>query len=498
VSEIEETSESSADRPDGRRPNSPPWSGGWTGRVAFAGGPDGFAYHPGQVLVPEGRDALATALAVARRQFPDAPITDDPLDGSSGYTRLDGVPDVLRLVGAVRRAGVMAQPNHVFFAHCGDCCCGPHPAQLWGGRCGSIGGSPAYASSVEARPAYASAVGASPAYASPAYASPAYASPAYASPAYASPAYASDEQATGHRHSSARPALEPYIGIAGARLDRARAAMKAGPPAAGRVEVVILDTGLAGGSFAPTALDTLVIAVPYPDDEPDHDADTFLDPAAGHGTFIAGLIQQLAPGTAVAVRRVLHAEGDGDEVQIAQAMDALPAPPAAGALLNLSFGGYVMDHPGVLGDAVARAQDRGYVVVASAGNDGTCRPQYPAVLPGVIAVGAVGPNGPAPFTNYGSFVRACAPGVDLVSTFFDRWNGGEPAADPGSGNAHDPDEFAGWACWSGTSFSCPVVVGALAHEMEINGVTAAEAVTRIIDNPSLLRIPGLGTVVDVL
>ena len=259
---------------------------------------------------------------------------------------------------------------------------------------------------------------------------------------------------------------------------------------------MVLDTGLANSTFIPAALDQLVTA-PAPDDEPDADSDDALDPAAGHGTFIAGLIQQLAPGSAVDVRRVLHAEGDGDEVQIAQALDDLPDPPERGGLLNLSFGGYVMDHPGVLADAVARAQDRGWVVVASAGNDGTCRPQYPAALPEVIAVGAVGPDGPAPFTNYGSFVRACAPGVDLVSTFFAGWDGGE-VAPAGSPAGEDPDAFDGWACWSGTSFSCPVVVGALARAMAADTMTAADAVTRLIDDPALLRIPGLGTVVNVL
>ena len=126
----------------------------------------------------------------------------------------------------------------------------------------------------------------------------------------------------------------------------------------------------------------------------------------------------MAPGTAITLQRVLHAEGDGDEVQIAAAIDALPDPPAGGALLSLSFGGYALEEPGLLAAAVARAQDRGYVVVASAGNDATCRPTLPASLPGVISVGAVGPHGPAPFSNYGPWVRACAPGVDLVSTFF--------------------------------------------------------------------------------
>jgi hypothetical protein len=275
--------------------------------------------------------------------------------------------------------------------------------------------------------------------------------------------------------------------------DRLAVAAAASPT----VPVVVLDTGLALSQFHSAAVGSLLSLLDCPTaecDQPDDDADLDLDPAAGHGTFIAGLIEQIAPGAVIALRRVLHAEGDGDEVQIAAAIDALPDPPAAGALLNLSFGGYSVEAPGVLAAAVANAQDRGYVVVASAGNDGVCRPTIPASLPGVVSVGAVGPTGPAPFSNHGAWVRACAPGVDLVSTFFAGWNGDAIAVD-GDG---DPDDYSGWACWSGTSFAAPVVVGALAREMAAAGVSATDAVARLIDNPALFRIPGLGTVVNVL
>jgi len=461
---------------------------GWAERVTWVGGPDGFAYAPHDVVTTGGQ----AAVAIAARVFPDTKPEIRDLSGDAGYQLLMGVPDPLRLIAELRRAGIVAQPNHVFFAHntCGGCC-GPHPSLTWGGAgpCGSaIGASPVYASPVYASPVYASPVYASPVYASPVYASPVYASPVYASPDNASPVYASQEQATGRRPSSARPAVEPWVTIATERVAVAAAASTAVP-------VVVLDTGLATAGFHSAALGSLLpllTAAEADGDQPDDDADEDLDPAAGHGTFIAGLIQQVAPGSAITLRRVLHAEGDGDEVQIAAAIDALPDPSENGALLNLSFGGYAMDQPDLLAAAVARAQDRGYVVVASAGNDGTCRPTQPASLPGVVSVGAVGPHGPAPFSNYGSWVRACAPGVDLVSTFFAGWNGDAPADDE-----VDPDDFTGWACWSGTSFAAPIVVGALAREMAA-GASATEAVTWLIDHPALLRIPGLGTVVNVI
>jgi hypothetical protein len=43
-----------------------------------------------------------------------------------------------------------------------------------------------------------------------------------------------------------------------------------------------------------------------------------------------------------------------------------------------------------------------------------------------------------------------------------------------------------------------VVAGALAHHARTHDVTVADAVTRVIDHPGLLRIADLGTVINVL
>jgi hypothetical protein len=77
------------------------------------------------------------------------------------------------------------------------------------------------------------------------------------------------------------------------------------------VRVVVLDTGWAGeyepSDLRPPGLD------PQGFDGPDEADDGFLDPAAGHGTFIAGVIEQLVPGCEIEVHRVLSTFGDGDE-----------------------------------------------------------------------------------------------------------------------------------------------------------------------------------------
>jgi hypothetical protein len=472
---------------------------GWRDRVAVDRSA-GFAYVPGQVIA--ARANLEHALAIARRLYPRAEVQPQGLDLLDGrYARIVGVPDVPQLVRQLGSFGIRAQPNHVFFAHCTTtCCCGPHPA-LRGGCGGGTAASPVYASPVYASPVYASPVYASPVYASPVYASPVYASPVYASPVYASPVYASEYIATGRRRSSAVPVTEEDAATVADLLGKIT-----GQPTGAQPDVVVLDTGLAtAADLKPQVLQQLqafvvpggspAAAAEVPDSVP---ADNLLDPAAGHGTFIAGLVEQVAPGAKVEVWHVLAPEGDGDEVAIASRIDSLPPRNGQGdrgCVLNLSFGGYVMEHGDVLASAILEAQARGYVVVSSAGNDGVCTPTIPASLPDVVGVGAIGPDGPALFSNYGPWVRACAPGVDLVSTFFQKFEGAETPAGPSD---PDPDNFYDWARWSGTSFSAPIVAGILAQHARVHRVSVADAVTQVIDNPLLLRIADLGTVINAL
>ncbi|HEX2849052.1 MAG TPA: S8 family serine peptidase [Acidimicrobiales bacterium] len=419
-------------------------TGEWSERVAFANAAgEPFAYRPNEIVVA-GEQARDFALEVTGFEADVEEVFPEEGFGADARRpvlfRVRAEFDPVELSADLRLRGMVGQPNHVLFAHCG-CCCRPHPADR------GVAGSPVYAS-----------------------------------PVYASPVYASEYQATGHRKSSARPASEPAYLTVPASSPR---------PEGGRApRVVVLDTGLAAGALRPACVGAVSCAA-GDCDEPDEDGDHLLDPAAGHGTFIAGLIALLAPGCDLTVERVLTTFGDGDEVTIARAIAALDPDTD---ILNLSFGGYAMERMDVLAAAIRIVQKRATVVVASAGNDATCRPAYPAALPGVIGVGAVGPDGPARFSNYGPWVRACAPGVDLVSAFFTVFDGAGTAP---AGTA-DPDRFREWACWSGTSFAAPVVAAALAREMRLTGVGAADAVARVVDAPGLLRLADLGTVVNLL
>ena len=452
-------------------------SGTWTDRVAFSDdSPEGpFAYVPGVVLTTNPTEALKVAGGLPDNQSVRTRRT------LGLFTELVEVADPIALVRELRLLGIVAQPDHVFFAHCSPCC-PPHPATACAPGAAA---NPVYATPVYATPVYATPVYATPVYATPVYATPVYATPVYATPVYATPA--SPVRRTGVRRSSARPIP------AGTDTSLASEATEHGATV-GAPLVIVLDTGLAG-TKPPPALGTSVTKATDADvDAPDEDGDDYLDPASGHGTFIAGVVKQVAPGSRVVLHRVLSTMGDGLESNIVECLTSMPVPDPQRTVVSLSFGGPVLEQAFAMEWAIRKLQTSGVVVVASAGNDGSCRPAYPAAFPGVISVGAVGPNGPAPFSNYGPWVRACAPGVDLMSTFFAGYDGNEPPGPTGV----NPDAFDGWALWSGTSFAGPVVAGALARTILLENCTATEAVQRVIDEPALMRIPNLGTVINVI
>lgn len=241
----------------------------------------------------------------------------------------------------------------------------------------------------------------------------------------------------------------------------------------------------------------------------DGDGNLALDPAGGHGTFIAGILGNLAPGSQVTCPNVLSSYGDTDDAKIARTLDEAFRDDAEDGgpkfdIVTMSFGGFVEDDdpPIAIAAAIARIQARyappdpdsnnlirnRVVFVASAGNDATCRPTWPASFENVIGVGALGPSGPAWFTNYGPWVNACAPGVDVVSTFFDL----------GPDACHDGEDFDGWAKWSGTSFSGPIVAASIAWEWMSRGKQGrpGDAAAWLLDRPGHFRYPGLGTVVN--
>ncbi|MGI8810266.1 MAG: S8 family peptidase [Acidimicrobiales bacterium] len=190
----------------------------------------------------------------------------------------------------------------------------------------------------------------------------------------------------------------------------------------------------------------------------DLDNNDKLDYEAGHGTFIAGIVRQMAPGADIIVRGAVHSNGTVEDAVVAGSIYSLRTEKRVD-ILNLSLGGYTHMNEGNGLPATTwalkelRRKFPRCIVVAAAGNDHRSDPFYPAALGNVIGVGALNAKGgKARFSNYGWWVDAWALGVDVVSSFVGR----DLDTLGGGGKGNDA------ASWSGTSFAAPRVAGALA------------------------------------
>jgi subtilisin family serine protease len=238
-------------------------------------------------------------------------------------------------------------------------------------------------------------------------------------------------------------------------------------------QLSVLDTGYGADT---QALHAELFDALRPDrndkDDLDADGDGLLDTQAGHGTFICGLVRQVAPDLAIDPERVLDPSGWGDDLSVTVGL----AQQRSG-VLNLSFGGYTEDDrpPVALGKAL-RALGRDVVVVAAAGNNGSDRPFWPAAFKGVIAVAAVDastdPPKPAAFSNFGVWVDVCAPGVDLLSSYVrGTWQ---------LAPSTPAETFDGWARWSGTSFAAPLVAAEIAARSSATGAPARRVALELL------------------
>ncbi|MCB2407819.1 S8 family serine peptidase [Hymenobacter sp. BT178] len=169
----------------------------------------------------------------------------------------------------------------------------------------------------------------------------------------------------------------------------------------------------------------------------------------GHGTHVAGTIAAInnsigvvgvaANATVVAVR-VLNSRGSGSNSGVIAGVDYVGATGKAGDVANMSLGGGISQ---ALDDAVLRASSGGVLFALAAGNEtDDANNHSPARVngPNIFTISAMNNTDSwASFSNYGTPVDYCMPGVNIQST----WMSG------------------GYNTISGTSMATPHMAGVL-------------------------------------
>jgi len=291
---------------------------------------------------------------------------------------------------------------------------------------------------------------------------------------------------------------DPYFdrtGIARVASDSQLTTRNAGMPVSGKdVTVAVLDTGI--NALHPDLAGRVVQNVRLADSQSVPAAFSYpvpvenlsnTDPAAGHGTFVAGVVAASGvssggkyAGVAPGAKLLGLSAGDLNLTHVLAGFDYLLEKGASYnvRVVNCSFSANtVFDRHDPVNVATKMLTGGGINVVFSAGNSGpgsgTLNPY--AAAPWVIGVGATDRNGVlAGFSSRGTFQgedqqpTLVAPGVNIASLR----NAPTTTSVSGLGGADaqrlTPGELPFYTTASGTSFSAPQVAGAVALMLDAN------------------------------
>lgn len=232
-----------------------------------------------------------------------------------------------------------------------------------------------------------------------------------------------------------------------------------------RVVIAVIDTGVDYNH--PDLKDRIWINQNDPPDGQDNDNNGYIDDTKGwdffyndndpkddfsrlgiigHGTEVAGIISQVAPEAKIMILKVSDRHGNIYDSKIIEAIRyiiSMNSPDLIIAGVNASWGGE-KDNP-FLREAIEELNKKGIILIASAGNNGSTKENFPAAysikLPNVVSVGAIDKSGGlAGFSNRGTWVDISAPGVEIKA----------------------PEPGGNYTCFSGTSASAPHVSGVVA------------------------------------
>jgi subtilisin family serine protease/uncharacterized protein YjdB len=192
---------------------------------------------------------------------------------------------------------------------------------------------------------------------------------------------------------------------------------------------------------------------------------------AAHGLHVSGTIGAASGNSfglvginrQVRIRpvRVLGIAGSGTTYDIMQGVlyaAGLPADNGRGGLVQATVGARIINMSlGGSGSSPAyqltiqQASAAGALIIASAGNNNTSVPNYPAAYDEVVSVAAVGPTmARAPYSSFGPTVEIAAPGGDLsVNEYYGVW----------SSRWDFVNNAPKWTSLQGTSMAAPHVTG---------------------------------------